>query len=152
MKPSANARTPRAVSSTAASEVASGGSQRQPARTPSQRVCVARSARACSRLRATPGIQGVVDDAGKPLERRIAARQVVLAQDCVEAALVAVVAQLGAGNVIRRGALTLGDGEHLVSGRVQELGFGIDEALDQPRAGDAVDLWSFAGDPLHAPA
>src|SRR5260370_8242234 len=46
-------------------------------------------------------------------------------------------------------ALSLGDGHHFGRGHVQELGVRIDEALDQPGAGDSVDAGVFAGHPLH---
>src|SRR5260370_21555860 len=46
-------------------------------------------------------------------------------------------------------ALSLGDGQPLRRGHVQELSIRIDEALDQPGAGDSVDAGVFAGHPLH---
>src|SRR5882757_724404 len=42
-----------------------------------------------------------------------------------------------------------GGGQHLVGRHVEELRLLLDEALDQPRAGDAVDLGAFARDPFH---
>src|SRR5258706_15964935 len=46
-------------------------------------------------------------------------------------------------------ALSLGDGQHVRRRHVQELSLWIDEALDQPGAGDSVDAGIFAGHPLH---
>src|SRR6266851_5277727 len=46
-------------------------------------------------------------------------------------------------------ALSLGDGQHLGRGHVQELSLRIYEALDQPGAGDSVDAGVFTGHPLH---
>ena len=57
--------------------------------------------------------------------------------------------ELGVRDVKRRSAFTLGDGHHLVAWRIQKLGLRIDEALDQPRTGDAIHLWSSAGYPFH---
>src|SRR5204862_3315122 len=46
-------------------------------------------------------------------------------------------------------ALSLGIGEHLVAGHVDDLRLGVDELADQPRTGDPVGLRMLTGDPLH---
>jgi hypothetical protein len=43
----------------------------------------------------------------------------------------------------------LGNGHHFVAWSIEKFGFGIDEALDQPRAGNPIHLRSRAGNPLH---
>src|ERR1700755_2666253 len=57
--------------------------------------------------------------------------------------------ELDAGDVIRLRAGFLARRQHLVGRHVEELRLLVDETLDQPRAGDAIDLGTFAGDPLH---
>src|SRR4051794_36147036 len=78
--------------------------------------------------------------------------EVVLGQKGVEAAQVADVTEFHAGNVVGDGISLLGHGLHPVAGHVEEFRLLVDEPGDQPGAGDAVDLWSFAGDPLHGEA
>jgi hypothetical protein len=75
--------------------------------------------------------------------------QVVFGDEGVEAASVAVVAVLHAGDVIGRGPGLHRHLEHLAAGHVEKLRARVDEAGDQPGAGDAVDLGAFAGDPFH---
>ena len=55
----------------------------------------------------------------------------------------------GAGGVEAVCALGVGHREHLICGHVEDLGVGIDEAADEPGAGDAVGLGAGAGDPFH---
>src|SRR5258707_2296695 len=88
-----------------------------------------------------------VHDQGEPLERRVL--QSELEQDRLKAAAAVDVAQLDSAHVIGMRALSFGDGHHLRRGHVQELGVWIDEAFDQPGAGDSVDAGVFAGHPLH---
>src|SRR5260370_21526463 len=90
---------------------------------------------------------GSVHDQSEPLERRVL--QSVLEQDRLKAAAAVDVAQLDSAHVIGMCALSLGDGQHLRRGHVQELSIRNDEALDQPGAGDSVDAGVFAGHPLH---
>src|SRR3990167_2800090 len=52
-------------------------------------------------------------------------------------------------NIIWRGAPFLRHLYHILGRHVQELGLRIDEARDQPRTGDAVDLRALARDPFH---
>src|SRR5260370_42410203 len=88
-----------------------------------------------------------VHDQSEPLERRVL--QSELEQDRLKAAAAVDVAQLDSAHVIGMRALSFGDGHHLRRGHVQELGVWIDEAFDQPGAGDSVDAGVFAGHPLH---
>src|SRR5580700_3762000 len=55
--------------------------------------------------------------------------------------------RLGARNVIGGGAGHLDGVEYMLGRDKQKRCLRIDEAADQPRAGDAVDLRPFAGDP-----
>ena len=57
--------------------------------------------------------------------------------DGVEGALLAMVAELGAWNVVWRRSFALGDGRDLVGSYVQELGLGIDEPFDKPWTRDS---------------
>src|SRR5205807_1878098 len=75
--------------------------------------------------------------------------EVVLLEKCIEAAERTRVAQLNARNVERYSALALGDGQHLRSGDIQNLGIRINEPPDQPRAGKPIDLRSFTCNPFH---
>ena len=79
----------------------------------------------------------------------IARGEPVLVHDCVEAAVVAAMTELDIWDIKGRGAFAFRDGHHLVARRIQKLGLRIDEALDQPRAGDAIHLRSGTGYPLH---
>src|SRR5262249_52821926 len=88
-------------------------------------------------------------DRGEAIERRVP--DAVVMDDRVERAALADMAELDAVDVVWRGALLFRDREHLVHRHVDELGFRIDEARDQPRAGDAVDLWALARHPLVVP-
>src|SRR5260370_6707010 len=90
---------------------------------------------------------GSVHDQSEPLERRVL--QSVLEQDRLKAAAAVDVAQLYSAYVIGMRPFSIGDGQHLRRGHVQELSIWIDEALDQPGAGDSVDAGVFAGHPLH---
>src|SRR5262249_42380029 len=89
------------------------------------------------------------DDEREALQSWLLLRQTVAADYCVEGAFVAVVTELGACDVVRRGTLALRDGFHLVARYVQELGFGIDEPLDEPRTCDPIHLRSFTSYPFH---
>src|SRR5690349_7162236 len=70
--------------------------------------------------------------------------------EAIEGAQLAIMGErLGARDVIRRGACLLSHGEDLLGRHIQELGIRLDEAPDQPGTGDAVDLGTFTGYPLH---
>src|SRR5688500_10560068 len=73
----------------------------------------------------------------------------VLQEERVEGAERTVVRKLDALDVIRRRAALAGHPHHLGGRYEQELRVGIDEAQDQPRAGDAVDLRALSRNPLH---
>ena len=89
---------------------------------------------------------GAADDGREAIERRIV--DVVGAHDGVERAALADVAELDALDVIGSAADVGGDLGDVVRRHVDELRAGIDEAADEPRTGDAVDLRVLAGDPL----
>ncbi len=59
------------------------------------------------------------------------------------------VAKLDVLDVVRDGVEPLCLGHHLVRGREDELGILVDELLDEPGAGHAVDLNVLSGNPLH---
>src|SRR6266446_4768748 len=88
-----------------------------------------------------------VHNQSEPLERRVF--QSELEQDRLKAAAAVDVTQLDSAHVIGMRTLSFGDGHHLRRGHVQELGVWIDEAFDQPGAGDSVNAGVFAGHPLH---
>jgi hypothetical protein len=67
----------------------------------------------------------------------------------VEAALGAVMAELDAADVIRSRPGPLCVGLHAIRGDIQKLRIAVDEALDQPGAGDSVDARMLARDPAH---
>src|SRR5438128_4816440 len=91
---------------------------------------------------------GAVHDPRQKLQCRLVER--VLLEQYLERAEPVAVRVFGFGGVVGVGTLALGNLEHLLGRHVEELRLGIDEVLDQPRAGDAVGLRSFACDPLHA--
>jgi hypothetical protein len=94
------------------------------------------------------GDVGGVHGAGQPRQRRVATELVVVDQD-LEGALAVAVGELGLGGVKGAGGLDLGHGQDLVGGRIADLSLGVDEAADQPGAGDPVGLGTGAGNPLH---
>src|SRR6266516_1311547 len=97
---------------------------------------------------AVGGDIGAVHDPRQKLQRRLV--ELVLLEQHLERAETVAVRVFSIGGVVGVRALALGNLEHLVGGDVEELRLGIDEVLDQPGAGDAVGLRSFACDPLHA--
>src|SRR6266540_4350887 len=90
---------------------------------------------------------GAVHDPRQQLQRQVV--ELVLLDQHLERAEPVAVRVLSIGRVVRVCVLQLGDLEHLVGGHVEELRLGVDEVLDQPRAGDPVGLRPFACDPLH---
>src|SRR5882724_163827 len=90
---------------------------------------------------------GAPDDHGEMMQGRIV--QPVLLQKGIEAAEWPVVRQLDIRYVVGDSACFGGDRKHLVRRDEQELRRLVDEAHDEPRAGDAVDLRAFARDPFH---
>jgi hypothetical protein len=53
-------------------------------------------------------------------------------------------------DIVGNGVEALGLRHHLLPRHKHELGILIDELLDKPRAGDAIDFDPLAGDPFHA--
>src|SRR3954462_12289665 len=101
------------------------------------------------RRQVVPGCIRPAHDHRQAVQRRVL--QAKMADEAVEGAQLAVMRKrLGTRNVIRRRASLPCDSEDLLGGNVQELGVRLDEASDQPWAGNAVDLGTFASDPLHA--
>ena len=75
--------------------------------------------------------------------------EAVLREEGIEAALLADVTQLDAGDVVGNRTGFPGDAQHVTGRDIEELGLLVDEACDQPGAGDPVDPGLFTGDPLH---
>jgi hypothetical protein len=94
------------------------------------------------------GDVGGMDDAGQAHEGEVAGEVEGVDED-LEGALVVAVGELGAGRVKGVRTVARGNGEDLVGGHVRDLGVGVDEAANKPRAGDAVGLETLAGDPIH---
>src|SRR5262249_16744489 len=90
---------------------------------------------------------GPTDDQRQRRKCRIG--DAVLVDDGVEAALVTVMAKFNIWHIERRGTLPRRDGHNLVSRYVQKLGMGVNEALDEPGTGNAVNLWPLMGHPFH---
>ena len=76
--------------------------------------------------------------------------EVVVVDEHFEGALAVAVVVAGAGGVEAERTFGVGVGEDVGGGDVEDLGVGVDEPSDQPRAGDAVGLGAGAGDPFHA--
>src|SRR5881275_1507560 len=88
-----------------------------------------------------------MDDTRQLRERWIG--DLVFADDGFEAASSIDMAELDVWHVIRNRLLALG-GRHDVGGRYkQELGFWVDKSLDEPGAGDPIDIRIRAGDVFH---
>ena len=65
----------------------------------------------------------------------------------VEAAKIAVMRERDVRNIVRDRILFFGGVQHFAGRHIQELGGRINEAGNQPRAGDTVDLRTLARDP-----
>jgi hypothetical protein len=91
---------------------------------------------------------GGVHDPGQAHQGGVPAEVVVVDED-LEGALAVPVVVGGAGGVEPMCSFGLLDGEDLVGRDVDDLGVGVDEPSDQPRAGDAVGLGAGTRDPLH---
>ena len=89
---------------------------------------------------------GAADDQRQVIERRIA--DIVDAQEGIERAAFALVAELDAVDVVGRAAGLLGGSDHLARRHVDELRLRIDESRDQPRTRDAIDLRPLARHPF----
>ena len=86
------------------------------------------------------------DDLSQMIESRIL--DVVDPQNRIERTALALVRELHVLDVVGRRAGLFGHGKHRFLGDVDEICAGIDEALDQPRAGDAIDLRALSRDPF----
>src|SRR5207247_4514749 len=73
----------------------------------------------------------------------------VLVEEGIERAALPVMAELDPRDVVRRGALARGRRHHVGVGDEEKLGLLVDEAADEPGAGDPVDAGLRPGDPLH---
>ena len=73
----------------------------------------------------------------------------VFHHDRLEATSSVNVPQLNARDVVGDGALSLSHRGDRVCRDKEEFGIVVDEALDQPRTGNPVDICILSGDPLH---
>jgi len=87
------------------------------------------------------------DDSGQPEQARLLQSEFL--DDGLERTVVFRVAQFDVGRVKGDCAGLLGRFLDLTGGDEQELGIAVDEAGDQPRAGDAVHMDMRTGDPQH---
>ena len=90
---------------------------------------------------------GAAHDQREFMQRGIA--QPVLFDKCIEATAVAVMAVFHPRNIVGCRAGFRCHLQYLVAGNIKKLRRLVDEAGDQPGAGDAVDLRALAGDPFH---
>src|SRR6267143_4379061 len=90
---------------------------------------------------------GSTNDDGKLMQRRV--RQLILLQKSIEAAAGPVMRELDALHIVGDGVALRGASEDGGGRCKEELRLGINEALDQPWARDAVDLWMLASYPTH---
>ena len=88
---------------------------------------------------------GGADHGGHAVQRLGVKLEIV--KQRVKAALVAAVAEGHALDVKGDRAEPFGNGFDFGRGHEQKAGTGVDEAADQPGAGDAIDLWPVPGDP-----
>src|ERR1700737_974255 len=80
------------------------------------------------------------------IERRIL--DLVNTQDGIERAAVALMREFHAIDVVGDSTRLLGNGKNLILRDVDKLRIGIDEAPDQPGAGNSVDLRMFSRHPF----
>src|SRR5262249_26352587 len=74
----------------------------------------------------------------------------VLLQNGLERALLSMMPELHAFYIVRHCAEARGLAHHPLRGDEKELGFGIDEFLYEPWAGNTINLHSLSRDPFHA--
>src|SRR5262249_13093527 len=91
---------------------------------------------------------GAVDNFRKQCERRIVLEFVFL-ENCLKRASLPFVAELDALHVKGDGAHPLGLGEDVGRRNEEELGLRVYEFLDQPGAGDSVDVYPLSCNPFH---
>src|SRR5215203_2539739 len=88
-------------------------------------------------------------DLGQTHEAAIIAELELLDQH-VERALAVPMGVFGTLRVIRVPALALDCRQHVVTWDEQELSVGVDEPLNQPWAGDPINVGVLSRDPLHS--
>ena len=91
---------------------------------------------------------GGVDDRCQTNEGGVIA-EVKLVNENFEAALGAAMAELGAVGIETPRALSRGNGENVDPGDVEDLRVGVDEALNEPGASNAIGLRSRSRNPFH---
>src|SRR5262249_43948440 len=89
-----------------------------------------------------------IDDLCQMHDRWVAV-ELVLLDECVEGALLAVVAELDSLHVVGQCPFALGCLDHVVLRHEQEFGVGIDELADEPRACHPVHLYLLPLTPFH---
>src|ERR1700675_2666520 len=89
---------------------------------------------------------GAPDDCREMIERLVL--DVVDAQDGIERAAFALMGEFHAVDVIGNSTRLLSNRDYLILRDVGELRIGIDEAPDQPGAGNTIDLRVFSRLPL----
>src|SRR6185369_6437997 len=90
---------------------------------------------------------GASHDNGELGERRII--EAILAQERIETAQLADMAQLDVRHVVWNRAPVARRRQHVRRRNVQKLGLAVDKARDQPRTRDAIDLRPFSRHPFH---
>lgn len=88
-----------------------------------------------------------VDDPGQAQQARL--NQAIFQNDRLEGAASFMVPQLHTGGVERDRAGIFGHLVHLALGHKEKLSLVVDEARDQPGAGDTVDMYVRTSDPFH---
>src|SRR5882762_4260898 len=90
---------------------------------------------------------GPANDGGKLMQGRIG--QSILLDERIETAAGPVVREFDTLHVVGSSAVLPGPSEDSRRRCKEELRFGVDEPLDQPRACNAVDLWMLPSYPTH---
>src|SRR5258708_213716 len=89
---------------------------------------------------------GTAHDRGDAIQSRVL--DIEDADDRIEGAAITYVPEFGALDVIWNTAGLIRNCGDLIRWHIDEFGTRIDEARDQPRTGNAIDLWVFAGNPF----
>src|SRR5215210_4227304 len=89
-----------------------------------------------------------VDDPAEQHQCGIAV-ELILLDDRLERALLAVMTQFDVRHVVWNSVEPFRLGHHLVARYENELGVLVDKFLDQPRASNPIDLHALSRDPLH---
>jgi hypothetical protein len=75
--------------------------------------------------------------------------EAVFLEVCIETAQGNRVGELNPGHIEGNSAFAFRDRQHLCGRHIMNLGVPVDEATDEPRAGESIDLGALTGDPLH---